>query len=411
MLEVCIDISQAPDQYFVYHILETLEKDLDQEIQQRITGQSPYSEQEIWNFLKQTSSALSFAHEKVLNTQKIAHRDIKPGNIFINSEDQYKVGDFGCYFEKKYTSQAKTFIGSLVYMSPEQRQVYLDQIIEYNPFKTDVFELGMTALAMASLDPPTEMWPLARIDQTAIENVQPLPYSSTLKSLLLEMLSAREEDRPAMQTVQSAAETQLILFTPTLAAELQGSISPERLEELGLLLLAASKNSAQSYILQKLQACEGQLGEKLIALLTEPGKLTIAVLERLYLQLSQVIRNIPTDEPAYRSISPGLSFKSKCIHRGCAAYNDTIYITKGLGDFDIAVESANLICPKCGNAAEISTNCGFYLAQWRFQGITQEGEVIDSPPGRTDTQEYYTLEEGNNTNWRSLKVEVSPYTP
>jgi serine/threonine protein kinase len=395
----------------VYHILETLEKDLDQEIQQRITGQSPYSEQEIWNFVKQTSSALSFAHEKVLNTQKIAHRDIKPGNIFLNSEDQYKVGDFGCYFEKKYTSLAKTMSGTLAYMSPEQRQVYLGQITEYNPFKTDVFELGMTALAMASLDPPLEPWPLARIDQTANENVQSLPYSSALKNLLLEMLSASEETRSTMQRVQSVAEAELILFAPALAAELQRLIPIARLEELGLLLLAASKDSAGSYILQKLQANADQLVEKLMPLLIQPGKLTIAALEKLFIQQSQVIETIPSEDPAYRTISPGLSFKSKCIHRGCVAYEDVIYVNKGFGQFDIAQESASLICPKCECEAEMATDCGFYLAQWQFSGITSGGKKPYIPPGRTNAREYFPWKEEDGTVWRSLRVKVEPYSP
>jgi hypothetical protein len=88
----------------------------------------------------------------------------------------------------------------------------LGQITEFNPFKTDVLELGMTALAMASLDPPVELWSLARIDKIANENVQTLPYSSVVKNSLLARLPAREEARPTMQTDQSAAEAELIVF-------------------------------------------------------------------------------------------------------------------------------------------------------------------------------------------------------
>lgn len=54
-----------------------------------------------FEFRKATSNALSFTYEKVTNTEKIAHRDIKPENFFPNSGDQYKVGDFGCYFKRK----------------------------------------------------------------------------------------------------------------------------------------------------------------------------------------------------------------------------------------------------------------------------------------------------------------------
>jgi len=65
IMEIRLDISAAPNQYFVYHFLEALEKDLYQEVEQRKKRRNPCSEQEMWNFLEQTASALSFAHDKV----------------------------------------------------------------------------------------------------------------------------------------------------------------------------------------------------------------------------------------------------------------------------------------------------------------------------------------------------------
>ena len=213
VLEICLDLSEAPNEYYVYHILEALEKDLYQAVEQRKRRNCPYSEQEVWDFLKQTAGALSLAHEKVTIIQEISHRDIKPENVFIDSRGEYKLGDFGCYFEKKYST--------LAYMSPQQRQAYLGQARQYSAFKTDVFELGMTTLAMASLDLPVEAWPLDRVDQTAVEKVQPLPFSSALKALLLEMLLEREESRPEMRAVlQTASSAVLIEASPGyLAAE------------------------------------------------------------------------------------------------------------------------------------------------------------------------------------------------
>lgn len=70
--------------------------------------------------------------------------------------------------------------------------------------------------------------------------------------------------------------------------------------------------------------------------------------------ITQVIRAFSKDAPDYRRVSQGLSFKSKCIHRSCVAYNKIIYVTKGLGNFDIAEETVNLVCPKCGETAEKS---------------------------------------------------------
>ena len=65
LLEIRLDISGAPEQYFVYHILEALKSNVWQEVEQRKKRPNPCSELEMWDFLEQTTSALSFAHDKV----------------------------------------------------------------------------------------------------------------------------------------------------------------------------------------------------------------------------------------------------------------------------------------------------------------------------------------------------------
>lgn len=96
-------------------------------------------------------SALTYSHEK-----GVAHRDIKPSNIFIDLQGKYKIGDFGCFFEKKIDTRAKTLAGTLPYMSPQQRQKYAGFVQTYSAFKADVYSLGVTLYALANLDPPDE---------------------------------------------------------------------------------------------------------------------------------------------------------------------------------------------------------------------------------------------------------------
>lgn len=123
-----------------------------------------------------------------------------------------------------------------------------------------------------------------------------------------------------------------------------------------------------------------------------------------------VVKKFDQTAPDYRTVAQGLSFISKCIHPGCAAYNDSIRVNKGLGHFDIGSVSAELICPQCNRNAKISANCGFYLAKWKFTGTTQEGRKVVKE-GKTDTRDYYTWKEGEDTNWRSLSVQVDAYQP
>lgn len=52
---------------------------------------------------------------------KIIHRDIKPGNILINSQGDVKISDLGiCGKIENTKDQINTWVGTLSYMSPER---------------------------------------------------------------------------------------------------------------------------------------------------------------------------------------------------------------------------------------------------------------------------------------------------
>src|SRR5580698_268145 len=82
-----------------------------------LTEQTPDKET-ILSILRQTASALDYAHKK-----GIVHRDIKPANIMIHEDGTAKVTDFGV---AKIISQQMTLSGAMMgtpsYMSPEQVQ-------------------------------------------------------------------------------------------------------------------------------------------------------------------------------------------------------------------------------------------------------------------------------------------------
>jgi len=73
----------------------------------------------IWKILTRLILALEECHNK--KDGKIFHRDIKPGNLFLDYCNNVKLGDFGLSRilgpESEY---AKTHVGTPYYMSPEQ---------------------------------------------------------------------------------------------------------------------------------------------------------------------------------------------------------------------------------------------------------------------------------------------------
>ena len=89
--------------------------------------------------IKQILSAVEFCH-----SQNIAHRDIKPDNILFDETGRCVLSDFGLSCTMKDSSLSNDFSGSLPYKSPE-----ILKHREYDPFKADMWALGVTFYYMA----------------------------------------------------------------------------------------------------------------------------------------------------------------------------------------------------------------------------------------------------------------------
>ena len=64
ILAMHLSIRDAPI-YYLEHILEGLDTDLEKEMKKRERDHRHFSELEIWNFLRQTMSVLTYLHSKV----------------------------------------------------------------------------------------------------------------------------------------------------------------------------------------------------------------------------------------------------------------------------------------------------------------------------------------------------------
>lgn len=112
-------------------------------------------------------AAVQHAHQKGL-----IHRDLKPGNVFVDRQGRAKVLDFGIarFVDGTRTLQTMTgqVLGTLAYMSPEQANGHHDRI----DVRTDVYALGVIGYELLAGALPID--------------VQGAPFTTALRRLVEE---------------------------------------------------------------------------------------------------------------------------------------------------------------------------------------------------------------------------------
>ena len=112
-----------------------------------------FSEDDVLSFI--CSMLDAFTH---LQKVELAHRDVKPSNILVFSEDPlfFKVCDVGAgtAVGSCDTTQNRTVIGTPYYLSPELFQAYRQKnhLTNYKAFKSDSYSLGLVFLEFCTLE-------------------------------------------------------------------------------------------------------------------------------------------------------------------------------------------------------------------------------------------------------------------
>ena len=149
-------------------------------------------EEIIWKIFIQVILALNACHN--FKEGKILHRDIKPSNVFLDNENNVKLGDFGL---SRILSNESNFaysnVGTPYYMSPEQIDDH-----KYNE-KSDIWSLGCFLYEITSLHPPfeaTNHLSLAmKIKSGKVEKIN-RRYSSFLNKIISLLMNTNPNNRP-----------------------------------------------------------------------------------------------------------------------------------------------------------------------------------------------------------------------
>lgn len=165
----------------------------------QLSGSGPLSEMVIAKVATRVLAGLNYLHRE----RHQVHRDIKPGNILLNSVGEVKISDFGLSAELDSTKEmCATFIGTHAYMSPER--------LGGKPysFASDIWSLGITLVECAMGQYPYTAYTgsnyfvlLAQIINDEPPQLPSDAFSDVFRGFVTQCLCKDPEQRPSAQTL------------------------------------------------------------------------------------------------------------------------------------------------------------------------------------------------------------------
>lgn len=118
-------------------------------------------ENEVADIVDQVASALETAHH-----EGIVHRDVKPGNILLDTRNRAYVTDFGLAMERdSHLTQPGMIMGTINYMAPEQHHgVNVDHRTDIYSLTAITYELLTGRLPQGKFKPVTDLVPGLQAD-------------------------------------------------------------------------------------------------------------------------------------------------------------------------------------------------------------------------------------------------------
>ncbi len=238
---------------------------------------SPLPLPQLLSFASQMAEGLQCAH-----AAGVLHRDLKPGNVMITSEDRVKILDFGlakflipqqasgseAATTADATSSAGIALGTVGYMSPEQA---LGKPLDA---RTDLFALGAVLFEMATGRAPFEGETLAAVFDQLLNRQPPAPRElnpalpASLSALIEKALEKDPEQRYASAEVLLDDLKHIGLSSPAFAVTASSGAFkpvPESASIVVLPFVDMSPRKDQEYF------CHGIADEIISSLTRVPG--------------------------------------------------------------------------------------------------------------------------------------------
>lgn len=171
-----------------------------------------------------------------LHNNRVIHRDLKLGNIFLNDDMEVKIGDFGLATKIEFDGERKkTLCGTPNYIAPEVL------CKKGHSYEVDVWSLGCILYTLLVGKPPFETSCLKETYNRIKKNSYTIPWhiKPDAASLIKRMLHADPSQRPTISELQedeffTSGYIPSRLPTTCLTVPPRFSIAPSTAGELGL---------------------------------------------------------------------------------------------------------------------------------------------------------------------------------
>lgn len=182
------------DEDYVYIILEICRRRSLMELHKRRRPKA-LTEPEVRYYMKQIVDSCVYLHQN-----KIIHRDLKLGNLFLNDDMEIKVGDFGLATKVESEGERKkTLCGTPNYIAPE----VLNK--KGHSYEVDVWSLGCIMYTLLVGKPPFETSSLKETYMRIKRNEYLIPskVGHTAQLLIIKLLRPDPSTRPTMEEIMN----------------------------------------------------------------------------------------------------------------------------------------------------------------------------------------------------------------